>query len=890
MNRKTAKRLGWVIFGLAVCLTAPACRTCGNAERDMDTVSTHPSADSEVLQKLRMIVIPEMTFRPPASIIDAVAFFTEASREHDDPNIPAERRGVNFMLRLPHAFIEGHCHTHTPFEMATCTNRVASPIPALSARFINLYDALKLTCDVTGMKMVVRGDVVWIEPVDEEYDELPTRVFDLHASHRDMFCRIRVNDCDQTENPRAYNWQALFEQLGASWPKGSFAVHLAKADKLFVRNTAKNLNAIEQTLDDLLVLPRHQINIEVEIVAFKLQDIEKLMIREGMSLSSLTALRKGGKAKLVSTASVITTDGQEATVKSVQGIPCHAEPDGNEVGDHNFAVQEIGMILQVLPRIWMDGKSIDLLLNPQWVTLNRWETLPATRADVRFPSATSFRQPIFETTHFQAPTTVTDGEAVLLGSCTMPDGEWVHCGFLTATLSDIQSDDIIPESRTCETVERDTNAPSPGDTGNRKERRGGLAPRASGINAMRTKLHEIIIPEMSFRSPDTIIDAVDFFTKASRDYDDPKIPPERRGVTFTLHLPCDSAMPDDDPFSGCISFAICTNCVAPTIPAISARFISLHDALKLVCDVTGMKIFFARSNNSIFVVPDYGDDDFLTQSFNLPFPSCDVEEHAPVLIETQTSPGDELGEWKPIFDSMGITWPTGSSVHHLAVIGKLRVTNYRRNLDLIAQVLDALTATSRQVNVTVETVAFKMRDIEKLTRNERVSLTGLTALRKAGKAKPVSVAHVETRDGQAAATKATQQMIWPLEPDWREAKNANLATQEVGMVLQVLPEIRPNSKWICLSLDQQWTAFKRWEKYLTEPSEKTFRQPVFETTTFQTQAMGKSGELILLGGCSTPDGKWVYYSFLTATLLESQNTPPNKNAFERPLLKTEPEP
>lgn len=884
--------LGWMIFGLAACLTVSSCQTCRDAE--------HVAADTpfmatgcDVTEKLRRIVIPEVTFCPPATIIDAVVFFAKASRDHDDPKIPQERRGVNFMLRPPHAPIDDGCHTRTPFEMATCTNRVASPIPALSVRFINLYDALRLTCDMTGMKMVVRGDVVWIESIDEEYDGLPTRVFDLHDSHHNAYCSISTNDCHLAESPRPYDWQALLGELGVSWPKSAFAVHLKRDNKLFVRNTEKNLEAIEQTLDDLLTLPRRQVNIEVEVVAFKLRDIEKLTMDESISLASLTALRKEGKAKLVSTAYAVTTDGQEATVKSVQGIPFRIGSEGNKVGDRNLATQDIGMILQVLPKILMDGKSIDLLLNPQWVTVKRKETHPAARTALRFPSASLFRQPMFETTSFQAPATIEAGGTILLGGCVTPDGEWVHCGFLTAGWMDIQSEDIFPASRTCETVECDASAPRMSrervvpETG--RGQAGVLVQKASGINAMRMKLHEIIIPEMSFRPPDTIIDAVDFFTKASRDYDDPEIPQERRGINFTLRLPCDSATPDsDDPFAGSISFATCTNCVAPAIPAISARFISLHDALKLVCDVTGMEIFFSRSKNSIHVVPDYGDGDLITRIYNLSLPPCEAEERAHVFPMTQGAPGDQLGGWMPIFENMGITWPRGSSVNHFAVIDQLRVTNYRRNLELIEQVLDTLTATSRQVNVTIETVAFKMRDIEKLTKNERVSLAGLMALRKAGKATSVSVAHVEPQDGQAVTIKATQQMIWPAGPDWREAKNANLATQEVGMVLQVLPEIRPNSKWVSLSLDQHWTTFKRWEKCSSGPSGKPFRQPVFETTKLQTQAMGKSDEPILLGGCATPDGEWVHYSFLTATLLTNQTTQPNKD--EWPLLKRAPTP
>ena len=48
---------------------------------------------------MESIVIPEIEFRQ-ANIADVIAFFGDASREYDDPNLPASKRGVNFVLDL----------------------------------------------------------------------------------------------------------------------------------------------------------------------------------------------------------------------------------------------------------------------------------------------------------------------------------------------------------------------------------------------------------------------------------------------------------------------------------------------------------------------------------------------------------------------------------------------------------------------------------------------------------------------------------------------------------------------------------------------------------------------------------------------------------------------
>jgi hypothetical protein len=117
--------------------------------RIVKTDSTE-TAEQIVLKKLKSIVIPEMTFRPPINIVDAVDFLKSASRDYDDPKLPKEQRGVNMILKLP-------------------SQPGAIPeVPAMSARFISLYDAMKLVCDVTGMKFLISGNIVFVAPTNTE--------------------------------------------------------------------------------------------------------------------------------------------------------------------------------------------------------------------------------------------------------------------------------------------------------------------------------------------------------------------------------------------------------------------------------------------------------------------------------------------------------------------------------------------------------------------------------------------------------------------------------------------------------------------------------------------------------------------------------------------------
>ncbi|MBQ7189178.1 MAG: hypothetical protein IJR99_07155 [Kiritimatiellae bacterium] len=123
------------------------------AQRDASPVE---KAEKAVLLKLEKIIIPEINFRPPATLMDAVQFLRKASRDYDDPTLAPEKRGINFLLKLP----QDGDRTAKETEKSS-----ALPvIPAIHARFITLKDTLQLICDVTGMMYDVKGSVVVIAP------------------------------------------------------------------------------------------------------------------------------------------------------------------------------------------------------------------------------------------------------------------------------------------------------------------------------------------------------------------------------------------------------------------------------------------------------------------------------------------------------------------------------------------------------------------------------------------------------------------------------------------------------------------------------------------------------------------------------------------------------
>ena len=109
--------------------------------------------------------------------------------------------------------------------------------------------------------------------------------------------------------------------------------------------------------------------------------------------------------------------------------------------------------------------------------------------------------------------------------------------------------------------------------------------------AAKNLLLGIIIPEFSIGPPSTLIDALDYFVHASRDYADPEIPVERRGISMCLALKSNSSLQEGDDVDEADPFGEGLNeNEAPVIPKINARFVSLYDAITMVCDATGYEL------------------------------------------------------------------------------------------------------------------------------------------------------------------------------------------------------------------------------------------------------------------------------------------------------------
>ena len=278
-------------------------------------VDPERSIEQAIEKRMKEMMLPSISFRPPATIIDAVDFFRQASKDFDRPDIPIDQRGFNFILTLDKALTGGAApagdnNAESAFGAAAeedASNGAVPQIPTISASNLSLWEAMQHVCKSVGFKFKVQGSVVMVMPKNVTTDELITRSYNVVESFVD-----RMNDASSglknekagdfggggggeggDENPEDA-WKKYFEEMGVSWPLNSRIKYIKAIGKLRVTNTADQLAILEQALNELNVTPM-LIEIETRFVEVAQEDLNSLGFE--WLLNSDYSFNVGGKLK-----------------------------------------------------------------------------------------------------------------------------------------------------------------------------------------------------------------------------------------------------------------------------------------------------------------------------------------------------------------------------------------------------------------------------------------------------------------------------------------------------------------------------------------------------------------------------------------------------------------
>ena len=274
------------------------------------------TVEQEIERRMKTIRLPTISFKPPATIIEAVDFFRTASKDYDDPKIPVEKRGFNFYLKTPQGAIKSQAAATEEADDfssndavdATESGNGLAPIPTISASDLTIYEALKLVCDSVDYKFVIRDSVVMVMQKDMSTAEILARKYNVPEAFIERVSSAseeiktmggfgdsskRASD-DSGEENQERDWKVFFEQMGVKWPEGSSIKHIKSLGKLYVRNTRENLAEFEKVLDELGGQPQ-LIEIETRFVEVMQEDLNSLGFE--WILNSDYSLNVGGKLK-----------------------------------------------------------------------------------------------------------------------------------------------------------------------------------------------------------------------------------------------------------------------------------------------------------------------------------------------------------------------------------------------------------------------------------------------------------------------------------------------------------------------------------------------------------------------------------------------------------------
>ena len=314
------------------------------------------SVEQSIEKRMKEMMLPAISFRPPATIIDAVDYFRQASKDYDRPEIPVDQRGFNFVLQLGTALknsgaadagaAKGGNDNAFSSDAGDEGNAAAGDVPVIpnvTASNISLYEALKLVCQVCNpaFKFKVQGSVVMVMPKTMTTDELVTRTYSVVESFVD-----RMNDAsnslkdskagdfsgggddDGGESPEN-QWKAYFEDLGVTWPQNSRIKYIKAVGKLRVTNTEDQLAILEDALNELNVTPS-MIEIETRFVEVAQEDLNSLGFE--WLLNSDYSFNVGGKLAKALNLKDINNYDMTSTTTTTGGNTLDYDANGNLIG------------------------------------------------------------------------------------------------------------------------------------------------------------------------------------------------------------------------------------------------------------------------------------------------------------------------------------------------------------------------------------------------------------------------------------------------------------------------------------------------------------------------------------------------------------------------------
>ena len=232
-------------------------------DSELDEVKRSVAIDSNALKirrKLQNIIIPVIDFQD-VTVDQAIDILRQRTRELDSIQLDPAKKGVNFVVRTP--TVMGSGIDDEAGEFGGAAQPGSKTISSLQLRNVPLEVVVKQICDVTQLRYKVEEHAVILLPAtDFDDSELYTRSFNVPADFMDLISTGGggggasddpfADDDHGSSGIRATPpVKYLLEESGVVFPEGSTASFNRRTGVLTVRNTANNLDIMEQLTSSL---------------------------------------------------------------------------------------------------------------------------------------------------------------------------------------------------------------------------------------------------------------------------------------------------------------------------------------------------------------------------------------------------------------------------------------------------------------------------------------------------------------------------------------------------------------------------------------------------------------------------------------------------------------
>ncbi|MEO1855942.1 MAG: Amuc_1098 family type IV pilus outer membrane protein, partial [Rubritalea sp.] len=240
-----------------------------------------------IKRKLQNIALPVVDFED-VTVDQAIDILRQRARELDTLELDPSKKGVNFVVRTP-TVTGAAADDDIASEFGGGSKPGSKTISSLQLRNVPLEVVVKQICDVTQLRYKVEDYAVVLLPATDFDDtELYTRSFNVPPDFISLINSGAGLGGGESDDPFAEDTGSstgiaptppvkdLLAESGVVFPEGATASFSKARSVLTVRNTANNLDIIEQLVNALKLEKPKQIHMSTKFVEINQENTDEL--------------------------------------------------------------------------------------------------------------------------------------------------------------------------------------------------------------------------------------------------------------------------------------------------------------------------------------------------------------------------------------------------------------------------------------------------------------------------------------------------------------------------------------------------------------------------------------------------------------------------------------